>query len=470
MNVLKSAYIYFTGSGINILIPFISILVIANYLGANELGLLALSQSYGAIISAFATLALPLVYEREFFKRSKISKEILLLNFFILILFLGFIFFILLTFFLYIFLDKFHFNYLSMSQILLGYLSVFFGNLISIFTIYYRNIKKPKQYTLINFINLSLTSGFSVFLLILVYRSFETILISQTLIRGFLISSLFILFFKKTEFRFNTKILIKSFKFSLSLTPKFIVGIIGNQIDKLLLAGFSSLDNLGVYSLAQRIGNSFVIFTSSIENLYLPKISSLIFKKNKINKFILIGKIITPFFYLSTLTCILFGSLFVCLDHIFLSSDYQNLDLLLLIMLPYYFILFFGRQNQLLYMKKIKIINILAFLKIIIHPILNYYLIIEFAAIGAALATLISGLILISLSQFFCNLYCQIKWELKKIIVISSMFIIFVLYIYLSNDLNIMLEINLIFNLAILIFYLVIGYLFNFHSTLFKKL
>ena len=470
MNILKSAYIYLTGSGINILIPFLCILFIANYIGANEFGLLALSQSLGAIISAFASLALPLVYEREFFKRKKISKEILLLNFVILILILGLINFIFITSFFNFFLDKLNFHNLSVKQILLGYLTVFFGNLISIFMIYYRNLKKPKQYTLINFINLSLTSIFSVFLLILFYRSFELVLISQALIRGLLILFLVSLFFKKIDFKFNLKILIESLKFSISLMPKFIAGILGNQIDKLFLAGFSSLDNLGVYSLAQRLGNSFVIFTSSIENLYLPKISSLIFEKNKKNKFILIGKTITPFFYLSTLICILFGFVFVLFDYIFVSSDYQKLDLLLLIMLPYYFILFFGRQNQLLYMKKINIINILAFIKIIIHPVLNYYLIIEYGAFGAAIATLISGLILMSISQFFCNLYCLIKWELKKILVISILFIIFILYLYLSNILNINLEINFLFKFIILMFYLAVGYLYNFHLILFKKL
>jgi O-antigen/teichoic acid export membrane protein len=92
----------------------------------------------------------------------------------------------------------------------------------------------------------------------------------------------------------------------------------------------------------------------------------------------------------------------------------------------YYASLFIGKISgtQLIYAKKTYITSLLSLIGIFINVSLNIPMIIKWGALGAAWATMISGIIITAISYRIAQHYAPVQWEWKPMLWMYSIFIV----------------------------------------------
>jgi O-antigen/teichoic acid export membrane protein len=114
----------------------------------------------------------------------------------------------------------------------------------------------------------------------------------------------------------------------------------------------------------------------------------------------------------------------------FLSSEYQDAALVIVILSVYYASMFIGKITgaQLIYAKKTHITTLLMFLGIAINVGLNIPFIINWGIFGAAWATTISGVIMTIIGYLVAQKYVEIYWNMKMFFFVYLVFLLATLF------------------------------------------
>jgi O-antigen/teichoic acid export membrane protein len=419
--ILKNGAFYISAGVFANLIPVISIAVFTRLLSPVEYGFYALSLVYGSFLVSICNFGLQIGYERDFFeKRQTGNSGGLLYTTVLFVLFSTLIGGIILFFFKdlwsnfifgrhgYVFLFLWTYGYLSLSSIK------------NYFMIYFKNSENARL-----FLWYSVPEG--LLSLPLSYVSIQVWDMGVVgLALGHFLASLTVLFFlsyaitKKVNISFDINAFTQSFKSSLLLTPRIFFGVIGANLDKILLGNLSVIQGLGVYSVGQKIGNVSFTYTTAIYNVFSPRVYNDMFTHGQRGGKV-IGAYLTKFFYL-TIAGILLISLFSEEVIIVLTpADYHGAIEIATIFSMLYGTYFFGTIPQLLYAKKMTLISILS----IVYIIFNFFIILRFipewGAIGAAWGSLISGIITGIISFVISQKYYKIDWEYMRILAIFGL-------------------------------------------------
>ncbi len=269
---------------------------------------------------------------------------------------------------------------------------------------------------------------------------------------------------KNIHIHFLGNITGKLLKYSIPLLFSSIVYLIYTVTDRYMLRFIADYKMVGIYTLGFKIANVLkVIVVNSVNLALYPIIFKMIHDKN--NKR----------FYSKVMTYYSFGLMLFVLAISFFSKEIiilfsfsnKNYWAAYTVVPIISFSIFFGMLRDmsmtgLNIIKKTYIVSIITFFVTFVNISLDYVLIPRIGYFGAALSTLISQIISVYFILRYSQKYYYIPFEFKKIMLIISLGIVFIL-IYLSiNSLNIYLRI--ILKIMLLVSFPFVLYPFHFYE------
>ena len=234
---------------------------------------------------------------------------------------------------------------------------------------------------------------------------------------------------KEINFSFHFSKIIETLRFSLPLVPHNLAGWILSLSDKLILQRYSSLSEVGLYSLGYTLGMVMNLIVMSINFAWAP----FFFDTAKTNKDAkqIFARITTLWMIFISFICIS-GILFSREIVILITTEkFYGSALVIPIILVSYFLngMYFMVVNAIFYLKKTKVLPIFTFTTAMVNIGLNFWWIPEYGMIGAAYATLVSYIIQFLLVYKYSIRIYTIPYEYKKMGIVLIIFIA----IYLVN-------------------------------------
>jgi len=348
-------------------------------------------------------------------------------------------------------------NIKYLDYVILGIVVVFLRNITAITNSIIRmenNRKKIVQITLIQSI---VTLLFNLLFIVVMHKDMRFILITNVI-------NLIILFFityeygKKylnfSDFRINKNISKEIVKFGLPLTPVFIGYWILSAGDKLILNYIYDTSAVGLYAVGMKLASIMTLFQSIFAQGW-HFFSFFTMRDNDASK--IYGKIfdLVVFAGVSIVTILLFYGDFIF--KILFAKIYYEAWIVspILCMGPVIMVLWWIAGIGISIRKKTYLSTIGIFLAAMTNIILNFLFIPKYYLMGAAIATLISYIVMLIFAIFFIRPLFNVNFNEKRIIITSS--ILFSSYIIKYK----FLENKLLLSTVFLLIYIAIYCIFN---------
>lgn len=430
--VINNTIYYTTGSLIKAFTSFLLLPIFANILGANQYGLLSLLQTFSSLLAILMTFGIERSLYRLYYDYTKDDKNRFISTVFwsinatsiIVIIFsiicathlsslLGGVdaFKVVLPVIIYTFMQA-QINY---SQIIL------------------QIEQRGKTFLVISLLMLVLYNVLSLLCLYCYSRTYQSMIYGNLIANTLALPFAYFFIRKRIRFTFDIGMLISTLRFSFPLMLMAIFAWLLNMSDRMFLASFSDLKNLGFYSMASKIVSIMVLLEGAVFQAYGPYFFNIAntmqieIAKPKI-------KIANDLITLSTgviaILIVLFSKL---LFHTILNPEYRNC-------LIYVYILVigsvFGQQmgllNPMLYQqKKTKIISIITMVGAMCSVGLNFLLIPILGPIMAAFSNMLSMFIMFGLTLLFARKAYYIK---INILLLAGTIILIILCYFLDNS------------------------------------
>ena len=294
------AFKFLTSQSLVGAIPFLMLPIYTKKFSPEEYGAYGLSIVIISIFSGIGNMGLSVIFERNFheykFEYEKINYLFSIVFFVSCLLFIiwGISFFLVENILRLLNLESLDHKLISM-----GMLALFLKSIQEYFLLFFKQNKEFRKYIQLKYIE---SIGSNIFTLILIFL-YDLRIVS--LFYGIVLVSIinvvrasFILFsrLKKSNLQFIN--LFPSIRLSLPLTPRIFFGVINTKFDKYFLGIINTISGVGVYEIAQRIGNVVFLLQTSLENVFGPTIYSKMFNENKQESSL--ADYLTPFFYVTT--------------------------------------------------------------------------------------------------------------------------------------------------------------------------
>ena len=456
---IKNTIIYTLPLVITSILPLVTLPIFTRILTPNDYGNLGLAMVYASVAGGLSNFGMSLVFDRNFFQynqdKIKLSK---LFYSSLLFIYFNFIILLCLTVIYRENISTYLTGTIQNSNLILITLCAFFIINISnnFFYILFKNSEKAEIFSKFKIIE-TLLNTIIALLLVVYFRIGVIGIVYGQLIAGLLLFSIFInITLKELPFYLSISLLLESLKISYPLTPKILIGIINTQFDKFMIGMLATVNSVGIYHIAKRISEIIFNFMTVLQNVYHPQVYKRMFDNHEQGSES-IGSYLTPFLYISTsiaLSVALFSEEILTL---LTPLEYHKATPIISILSIYYGSMFFGKIPQLMYAKKTHIISILIIFSTVLNITLNIPFIIKYGAIGAAWATLISGLISGITSLIISQHYYRILYEWGKVLWIMGNFFCGSSIITVMLLLNAPYTWNIIVKIIVIVIYIAIG-------------
>jgi len=454
---IKNSIIYLIPVAVGNLIPIATLSIFTRILTKEDYGILALAQVYAIFVTGIANFGLTIGYERNFFEYRTSKQDLGLLYSTLFFVITAFLICAIITYLFRSSLSKWIIGLTTQGNFLFWtFCSTGIVGLKNYYLIYFKNTENAKDfawYTIDETILGALLALFFVW-----YGRIGVIgLVWGQLIASLVIFSVLSLkFLKLHPIEFNWSALRNSLMISYPLTPRIFLGVIGNQFDKYMIGLMNNVGGVGVYSIGQKISNIVFTFMTAIQNVFSPQVYSRMFDLGSRGGES-IGRYLTPFAYMSVFVALLISLFAEEVITVLTPPSYHSATQIVMILSMFYATMFFGKQPQLIFVKKTYVTSLLTLLSIILNILINIPFILKWGAIGAAWGTfsagIISGVIAFMVSQHFY----EIKWEYKKMAFIFGTFFISSLLLSIMLSTGFHYGIRFLFKWVALAVYLYIG-------------
>ena len=447
------------------LVPLITIPIFTRIIPPEDYGILAIVAIFAFLMTGLANFGITLVFERNYFEYKNDKKKLGQLLFSSLtFIFTNFIFLMVITYLLKENISKFltgsdKYGILIMTTFGAQFFSstasnVFYSSLI--------NEEKAKSYSKYKSIHLVSNFIISLFLVAFIKIGIIGIVISQLITGFFLFFLLFRLSLKELSFALDKRILIESLKFSYPFVPNIFMKVLNTQFDKYMISLIMTMSSVGVYHIGKKVSELIFAFMTAIENVFNPQIYQRMFGQHDQGSES-IGVYLTPFFYLSISMAFSIALFSEEIFTILTPVSYHGAIPILIILSMNIGFQFFGKviTLQFLYMKKTHIYPYITLFSLVLNIVLNIPMIMRFGAIGAAIATLFSGLISGSINILLAQHYYKIQYEWYKIYCIIGTFYFGAIAIFLMHLFDFSYLLSLLFKVVILAFFIYLGVKFD---------
>ncbi|MEE8059482.1 MAG: oligosaccharide flippase family protein [Pseudomonadales bacterium] len=416
-NQLKNTLTYIKQTLVTTAIPFLALLIIARFVSPEDFGQYALSQVYAIIVTFVFSLGLHVGYERNYFKYSNNHRALCALHGTILLV-VGSLFMltIVVSFF---YVDKLmslvgvHSERLFMIVLLGQSLE----RLSQFYFIYFRNMEDATSYTRYMVLVAALNGGLSISLVLFMDMGITGVALGYTLAWGIILLIMAAKLSQQLRAQLDWSIFKEAAIISIPVTPSALTKVMGSQSDKYILGVLNTTGDVGIYSLANRIGTVINSYMIALQNAYTPVLYRAMFSKDErlSREF---SQQLTMITFLSILPAVVLSLFAKEITWLLLPESYQAVSSVLVIISIYYGINYFGKISgkQLTYAKKTGLTSFLSIVFSLINIVLNIPLINEFGVLGAALATLLTGAMYTAVGFWIAQKYHWIKWEYSFVI------------------------------------------------------
>ena len=326
--------------------------------------------------------------------------------------------------------------------------------------------EKSILFSTTNVIRLIVTLLITVYLIIFKDRGIAGIYEAQLvgIVLYFMMISRFI--FKHIVFKFQWSILQEMLHYSLPLILSSISGIFLTLTDRYVLNFMSNLDQVAIYNLAAKLAYVIMVFVVTPIRMSLTPILYKMIDQPDSKRFY--SKVLTYFSFI-IITCVMIISLFskeIIALFTGANSEYMAAASLVPII---GMVIFVGMMKDTVALginivKRTKTISIVMFFAAIFNIGANLVLVPYLEATGAAVATLVSQILLFALIYHFAQKYYKIPYEIPKIlkmIIISIVLYIATLYVPIASQ-----SLFILFKLILIMSFPFILYFWKFYEEI----
>jgi len=436
LHILKDTSIYAVGDILTKGIGFLSIIFYANFLSQSDMGAYGYILVIIGFVSTFLILGMDNAYARYFFEyKNQDDKKVLTSTLFI---FLSIWILTILVLPIYFSTDISYiiFEVNSYGVVLFfAFIGLPLKLMSSISNQVLRNQFKTKQYISFNFITAFISVLTAILLLnftkIGISSIFIAIIIADILVLPFRIFAIKELLIKRIDFSMLKKLLL----YGVPFLPVSLAYWIFSSSDRIMLESMSSLESVGMYTVALTLSAVMSIVASSIGQAWSPHAIKL-YEEDQEKARILYEKFLVVL--ISIALFILFTASLIGKEVIGLifPSEYQGTFYPMLFLLAAVGFQLTGQVTASgigLKKKTIYLVYITIFVASI-NIMLNYTLIPIYSEIGAAIATMISYIVLTGTYGIVSQKLFAIRYDSKFLLVafgiLFSIFIVSFLDIY----------------------------------------
>jgi O-antigen/teichoic acid export membrane protein len=286
-NFLKDFSIYGIGGIVSRFVGVITAPIYTRMLSTEGYGLLDLIMSISAILIIFTTMEMHSGYARSYYE-AKDKNQLKQLRGTIMMYFVVSYFFLLAVFFLlYPHLNQW-INLFDISLLIPVVLQLLPTSIITLTLITIQFEKKPVLYSLIIISNLLLTAVGGIFAVTYLDLGVSGILWSNAIVSFIVVFILFIVLFKYTRFNFNMTYLKETALYSMPIMPARISTWVNQYIGRIFIVSALSLNMLGVYSIALKIGLLMTLAVGAFKQTWSPMANKLFTQEGSESKFVII--------------------------------------------------------------------------------------------------------------------------------------------------------------------------------------
>ena len=295
---------------------------------------------------------------------------------------------------------------------------------------------RPVQYTRNIIIRLSTVLIFTILFLVALGRKLEGIYEAQ-IIGGIVYNALFIPYIiKNVVAKFEKKILIKMYIFSLPLFLSSFFGILLGVADRFSLNFITGLASAGIYLLGFKLGNIIkTIFVQPVSMAVFPMIFRISEKPNAQDFYARLTTYLTFGLLLPVIAISVFGQEAVKILAIG-NSEYWGAY----IVIPFiaFGALFGMMKDQAIYslhiVKRTGVIATVVIFVSLLNIGLNILLISFFGAIGAGLATLLSQIVYFGITLRYAQRYYPVPYEYRKLFISIGLGALICFFAFIIRD------------------------------------
>jgi O-antigen/teichoic acid export membrane protein len=297
--------------------------------------------------------------------------------------------------------------------------------------------EKSRSYVISNIIKITLVLGFNIYFIAFAQIGVKGILYSYLIGDSVLFCILLPKMLTEMSAKFDKEILKAALIFGFPLIFSSLAGMLLNMGDRFILKLLVNYKEVGLYNLGYKIAGIInMLLIQSFTLGFLPMAYKMYGQKNDMRYY---SKVHTYFVYVllfSGLGLALFGKEIIKV--LTLNSDYWNSFIVVpYIILAYVFSGAKSSMNTGLFLKgKTSHIAFCTIGAAILNLILNFLLIPRYKMMGAAVATLISFIILYLVTYFIVKRFYKIKYENIKLLKMLFLSIILFLISTSVSELN----------------------------------
>lgn len=289
------------------------------------------------------------------------------------------------------------------------------SHLNSFFQTYFRNSEQAGPCIAYDLVGLGLSMGVSL-VLVIAYQYGIWGLVVGGLAGRAVVFSLYLSRFGTTALRIDWAILKENLAYGWPLMTKVLSGVINITVDKFLVGTLVSLAALGVYGRAQAIAVAVFMMMTTVQNVYSPKWSRVLFGIDP-GAAKALGMLFTDYVAIiigPPLLFVLFSSEIV---GVLLPEPYRPAIPLIIGLVVYYVILAFGKLVGTVgaFLKMTRFIGVLALVSNLVNIGLNIVLIPRYGAAGAVVVTCLVGLAFTALCMVVYGGRYRIQYEKVKL-------------------------------------------------------
>ena len=282
--------------------------------------------------------------------------------------------------------------------------------------IYFQINEKPKKFILTSILHFLLSSAFILWFIIEKEEGAIGMLKGQ-LFSGILVLPIFLYInYKIINFKFKVEILKDCLSYSLPTIPHVIAGWILDLSDRIFIERYYALADVGMYSIACKIGNLLLVISGAFRKAYMPYFyrlalddnqsevkKTLYFLNNNYLLFMMLGAFLLAFFSKE--------AILVLLD----PQYHEAYKFVPIIVFSSFIVVSTGIINiSITFQKKTLEIMYMALSCSLINLLINFLLIPTFGIIGAVYSTIISYLVYFILNYWYAKkcYFIPINWKL----------------------------------------------------------
>ena len=465
-NFSKDALNYGLGGAFSKILSFLLLPFLTEKISPDEYGIFALlsllTMALGAISNLGTTNSMSILFfEEENFKK----RERLIWTNFLLLLFINLIL-IYITIITSSEISEFIFGTNKYRDLIfISILGLSLSTLTEPFLNYLRMERKSLNYLSYTIFKSILFVSLTLYIVIFLNEGLKGYIFSITLTNLIFLISILILVGRKLSFRLISAKIPQLIKIGFPSIFGVFAFIFIDYADRTIIEYIIGIKELGIYTVAYSLGMVALLFTDSFSLTWSPFFNSFIKRQKEAQK---IFPIVFSFYTsISLIITILFFYLSKPIIYIFTESSYHSGYVVIGFIAFSYLIkgVYLIFLPGIYFNKKLYIQSLIEWFSALVNIFLNFLLIPIFGITGAAIATLLSYVMLSMGAYFFGNRFLPINYDWSKLF-INTIIATFSITLIFINDLiystNFLKE--LLINSTILIISVFIIYKINFKT------